>query len=74
MYYQKKVKAIPAKGLTKDLIINLIFLMTHNTCIQDYYKIILYLYQLQNTFNIFMTNIQIICGNLMEGQKKVLKI
>ena len=59
MYYQKKVKAIPAKGLTKDLIINLMFLMTHNTCIQEYYKIILCLYQLQNTFNIFMTNIQI---------------
>ena len=37
---------------------------------QDY----LYLYQIKNALNILMALIKFICGNLMECQKKILKI
>ena len=56
----KKVKAMSTKVLTKDLI-NLVFLME-------------YLYQLKNTLNIFVALLRLILGNLMECQKKILKI
>ena len=36
----KKVKAISSKGLTKDLINNIIFLMEQNTLLQERFKII----------------------------------
>ena len=36
----KKVKAISAKGLTKDLINNLVFSMEQNIFHQEYFKII----------------------------------
>ena len=70
----KKVEAISTKGLTKDLVNKLVFLMEQNISIQEYYKIILYLCQLKNTLNILVALLQFICGNLMECQKKILKI
>ena len=47
--------------------------MVQNVSIQEYYKIILYLYQLKNTLNIFMALLEFIRGNLMKCQKKILK-
>ena len=35
----KKVKVISTKGLTKDLINNLVFLMEQNIFLQEYFKI-----------------------------------
>ena len=41
---------------------------------REYFKIILYLYQLKNTLNTLVTTLGLTCGNLMECQKKILKI
>ena len=48
--------------------------MVQNIFLQEYFKIILYLYQLKATLNILMRLLEFIRGNLMECQKKVLKI
>ena len=37
---KKEEEAIPTKGLTKDLIKNLVFLMEQNIFLQEYFKII----------------------------------
>ena len=42
--------------------------------IQEYYKIILNLYQPSNTLNILVSLPELIRGNLIECQKKILKI
>ena len=42
--------------------------------LQEYFKIILYLYQIKNTLNILMALVEFIRGNLMECQNEVLKI
>ena len=47
MSYQKNVKAI-------STIINLVFLMEQNIFLQEYFKIIYYLYQLKNTLTILV--------------------
>ena len=70
----EKVKTISTKGLTKDLIINLIFSMDQNISIQEHYKIILHLYQLKNKLNVLVALLGFICRNLMKCQKKILKI
>ena len=65
---RKEVAAITARGLTKDLL---------NKSILNagkYFKIIWYLYQIKNIANILIALLKFICGNLMECQKKVLKI
>ena len=48
--------------------------MAQKISIQEYYKIILYLYQLKNTSNILVGLLEFIPGNLIECQMKVLKI
>ena len=48
--------------------------MKQNIFLQEYLKIIQYLYHLIKTLNIFMALLQLNRGNLMECQKKVLKI
>ena len=48
--------------------------MEKNISIQEYYKVIFYLYQLKNKLNILVTLLAFIRGNLMEFQKKILKI
>ena len=65
MNYQ--VKAILTKRLKKDLIINLVFLMEQNIFLQEYLKIIQYLYLLKNTLNILVALLGLICGNLREN-------
>ena len=40
---------------------------------QEYFEINKYLYQLKNTLNILVALIELIRGNLMECQKKILK-
>ena len=65
MNYQ--VKAILTKILKKDLIINLVFLMEQNIFLQEYLKIIQYLYLLKNTLNILVALLGLICGNLREN-------
>ena len=65
MNYQ--VKAILTKRLKKDLIINLVFLMEQNIFLQEYLKIIQYLYLLKDTLNILVALLGLICGNLREN-------
>ena len=48
--------------------------MEQNISIHEYYKIILYSYQLKNTLNILVALLRFICGNVMECQKEMLKI
>ena len=48
--------------------------MEQNMSIQEYYEIILYLYQLEITLNILVALLEFIRGNLMEFQKKLLEI
>ena len=48
--------------------------MEQNNFLQEYFKIIEYLYQLKNTTNTLVTLIRLICQNLMECQKKILKV
>ena len=69
----KKVKAISTKGLTKNLI-NKFSILFINIFLQEYFKVIYYLYQLKNTLNILEPLFRLVCGNLMEFQKKILKI
>ena len=70
----EKVKAISTKGLTKDLIINYSILIGTKYFYQEHFQIIWYLHQLKNTLNTLITRPKLICGNLMECQKKVSKI
>ena len=65
MNYQ--VKTILTKRLKKDLIINLVFLMEQNIFLQEYLKIIQYLYLLKDTLNILVALLGLICGNLREN-------
>ena len=70
MNYRKKIKAISTKGL-----INKFSIFNGSKYLyQENYKIFLYLYQLKNTLNNLMVLLKFIPGNLMECQKKVLKI
>ena len=55
----KKVKAISAKGLTKDLINNLVFSMEQNIFHQEYFRIIQYLWQLKKYIKYFSGTNQI---------------
>ena len=48
--------------------------MEQNIFLQEYFKIIWYLHQLKNTLNILVALLGFIHGNLMECQKKILKI
>ena len=48
--------------------------MEQNISIQDYYKLVLHSYQLKNTSNILVVLLEFIRGNLIECQKKELKI
>ena len=45
--------------------------MQQNISKKEYYKKILYLYQLKNTLNILVALLKFIRGNLMKNQKKV---
>ena len=45
--------------------------MEQNVFLQEYFKIIWYLYQLKNTLNILLAPLGLNRGNLMECQKKV---
>ena len=54
----------------KVKLVNLILLMKQNAFIQENFKIIQYLYQLNN----LVALLELICENLMECQKKMLKI
>ena len=62
------------KGLTKDLVNKFSIPIAQNTLLQEYFKIIKYLYQLKNTLNIFVALLELVRGNLVEYQKKILKI
>ena len=44
--------------------------MEQNIFLQEYFKIIWYLYQVKNTLNILAELLQLICGNLMEFENK----
>ena len=48
--------------------------MEQNISDQEYLKIIEYLYKLKNTLNILVALLGLIRGNLMQFQKKILKI
>ena len=48
--------------------------MEQNIFLEQYFKIILYLYLLKNIFNILVALFGFIRGNLMEYEKKTLKI
>ena len=48
--------------------------MAQNISIQEYFKIIQNLYQLRNTLNILVALLEFIRGNLMECQRKILKM
>ena len=69
----KKVKSISTKGLTKDLI-NKISILNRAKYFSLYFKIIQYIYQLKNTSNILVALLELNCRNLMECQKKILKL
>ena len=66
----KKVKAISTKGLTKDLINKFSILNGAKYFSSGIFEI----YLVSNTLNIFMTLLKFIRENLIECQKKVLKI
>ena len=48
--------------------------MEQNMFLQEYFKIIYYLHQLKSTLNILLVLLELIGGNLMKCQKKILKI
>ena len=48
--------------------------MEYHIFIEEYYKIILYLYQLKNILDILMAIPEFIRGNLIESQIEVLKM
>ena len=67
----QKAKSISTKVLTKSPIKKLVFLMEQNVFIlQEYVKIIYYLYQPKNTLNILVTILRFIRGNIMECRKR----
>ena len=74
MNYEKKVKAISTKVLTKDFINEYNILKSQKYFFQEYLKIIQYLYQIKHTLNVLLAIIKFICGSIMECQKEVLKI
>ena len=70
----KKVKAISTKGLTKDLT-NKFSILNGEKCFSSgIFQNYLVFYQLKNTLNILVVLLGLIIGNLMEYQKKILKI
>ena len=64
MNYQKKLKQYQHISLV----------MEQNNFLQEYFKIIKYLYQIKNTLNILLALLGLNRGNLMKFQKKVSKI
>ena len=48
--------------------------MKQNIFLEEYFRIILYVYQIKNTLNISVALVGLIRRNLMECQEKVLKI
>ena len=64
---------VSTKGLRKDLINKYSILNGAKNFINEYYKIILYLYQLKSMLNILVALPKFIRGNLMECHKEVLK-
>ena len=74
MNYHKKLKQYQQKGLTKDLINKFSILYGDKYLFSGTFQIIPYLYQLNNTLDILLALLRLICGNLMECQKKIRKI
>ena len=72
--YQKKVKAILRKGLTKDLINKFSIVNGAKYFSSGIFQNYLVLISAKKTLNILVTPLRLICGNLMEYQKKILKI
>ena len=70
----KKVKAISTKGLTKDLINKFSILNGAKYFSSGIFQNYLVFIPGKNTLNILMLLLEFIPGNLMECQKKVLKI
>ena len=73
MNCQKKVKAIPTKGVIKNLINKLSILNEAKYFRSGIFQNYLVL-QLKNTLNILVAPLKLIRGNLMECQKKILTI
>ena len=69
----KNVKAISAKGLTKDLIDKFSISNGAKHFSLGMFQNYLYLYQLKNTLYILLALLGMNHGNLMECQKKILK-
>ena len=74
MNYQKKVKAISIKGLTKDLINKFSILNGAKYFSLGIFQNYLVFIPAKNTLNILAVLLGLIRGNLMECQKKILKI
>ena len=72
-YLWKSFKVISTKGLTKALINTLSILNGAKYFLQEYFKIIYYLYQLKKTLNILVALLWLNGGNLMACQKKILE-
>ena len=72
-YLSKSFKVISTKGLTKALINILNILNGAKYFLQEYFKIIHYLYQLKKTLNILVALLWLNGGNLMACQKKILE-
>ena len=71
----KRVKAISTKGLTKDLIIKFSILNgAKKFCSGIFRNYLVFIYHLENTLNVLVVLLGLIRGNLMECQKKILKI
>ena len=70
----KKVKIISTKGLTKDLINKFSILNGAKYFSLELFQNYLAFIPDNKYINILMALIKFICGNLMECQKKVLKI
>ena len=73
MNYQK-IKAISAKGLTKDLINKFSILIGAKYFSSGIFQNYLVLYHLKNTLNILVALFELIRGNQMECQMNILKI
>ena len=48
--------------------------MEQNIFLQEYFKIIKYLYQIKNTLNVLVASLGLIRENLMQCLKKIMKI
>ena len=70
----ERVKAISTKRATKDLINNFSNLNVSKYFFQEYFKIIQYLYQPENTLNILGSLVGLNCGNLKECRNEILKM